>query len=336
MATTIKDIAKAANVSYPAVSATLNNKNVGCRVSPATRERILRVAREMDYKPNFSGLLLRGEKTKTVALLISQTWHKSGEYMKDLIIALMSQFDQQGYACYFSEITGDGNTNYSKVLELISRGVHHFIFLGSPNGQVQIKELIESKSKSYVVYGLTKFMNRHVESDSASGVASIIRFFLSRGKGNFRMLMNPRLGSRLCGLRSVFPDMDLETLKRRYVVPMDKIDTAEANPLTIFVKTGYDMTAMILEKDPAVQAIFYLSDPFALGGAKFLFERGFTIGRDILLAGFNETFAVKTCLCPISSVEHDIKKIAETIIRESLTGNTPFKALIPTIVHIRE
>ncbi|MFA6104650.1 MAG: LacI family DNA-binding transcriptional regulator [Victivallaceae bacterium] len=342
MVATIKDIAKAAKVSNPAVSAVLNNKT-NCRVSPATRERILRFAREMDYKPNFNGLLLRGERTKTVALLISSAWQKSEEFMKDMIISLMSQFDQQGYACYLADITGDAGTNYSKVLELISRGVHHFIFMGHPVGRDQIRELIESRNKSYIVYANPGFLNRNVESDSASGAASIIRFFLSRGKDNFRLIINPHRGdrpemnNRICGLMSVFPDIDVETLEQRYVIQMDeKIYIAAPKLMDYFVKIGYETTAMLLDDNPGIQAILYLSDFLAIGGAKLLLERGIVIGRDILLAGFNETAAVRNYPYPISSVEHDIEKTIEVIIRESLEGNAPLDILIPPIVHIRE
>ncbi len=341
MTTTIKDIARIANVSNPAVSAVLNNKT-NCRVSPATREKILHIAKELKYTPHFSGLLLRGEKTKTVALLISMEWQKSEEYMKDLIIALMSQFDQKGYACYFAAITGDANTNYSKVLELISRGVLHFVFLGQPVGRDQIKELIENSNRNYIVYGPPAFLNRSVDSDSPSGAASIIRFFLARGKSNFRLLINSCLGdslatnSRVCGLMKVFPDIALKALERRYVVQMDNVDIAAPQPLDLFVKAGYEKTAVLLKADPGIQAIFYLSDFFAIGGAKLLCERGFTIGKDILLAGFNETSAVKNYPHPISSVEHNIAKITETIVTESLKESLPFEAVIPTIVHIRE
>lgn len=341
MAIMIKDIARAANVSIPAVSAVLNNKT-NSRVSPATREKILHFAKEMNYTPNFSGLLLSGKKTRTVALLISSIWHKSEDYMKDTIISLMSQFDQQGYACYLADITGDANTNCTKVLELISRGVHHFVFLGSPKGRDQIRELIESRNKSYIVYGNPGFLDRYVESDSASGAASVIRFFLSRSKTNFRMLINPflsdspEMNNRMCGLMAVFPDIDVKILVKRYVIQMDKMDNTVENQLDVFVKTGYDMTAALLEDVPGVQAIFYLSDYFAIGGAKLLRERGIVIGKDILLAGFNETAAVKNYLYPISSVEHDIKKITGIIIRESLNENLPFSALIPPILHIRE
>ncbi|MHB9139951.1 MAG: LacI family DNA-binding transcriptional regulator [Victivallaceae bacterium] len=342
MTTMIKDIAKAASVSVPAVSAVLNNKT-NCRVSPVTREKILRFAKEMNYTPHFGGLLLSGKKTRTVALLISQAWFKSEEYTKDIIISLMCQFDEQGYACYFADLANDGCTNYSKVQELISRGVHHFVFLGSPHGRDRIRELIESRNKSYIAYGSSSFLNRYVESDTVSGAASIIKFFLSRGKSNFRLLINPigdespLANQRICGLMAVFPDVDLKTLLKRYVIEIEKIDVGtRLNQLDSFVKTGYEKTKKVIEENPDIQAIFYLSDFFAIGGAKLLLERGINIGKDILLAGFNESPAVRNYPYPISSVEHDVDEITKAITEGSLKENTSFNSMIPPIIHIRE
>lgn len=70
MPPTMKDIAREAGVSQPAVSAVLN-KRVNCRVSQETRERILRIAREMNYHPNQAARLLKGKKSNTVAIFTS-------------------------------------------------------------------------------------------------------------------------------------------------------------------------------------------------------------------------------------------------------------------------
>ena len=49
---TIKDVAKAAGVSHPVVSAILSGNKSTVRFSEATKERVLKVAEEMKYKPN--------------------------------------------------------------------------------------------------------------------------------------------------------------------------------------------------------------------------------------------------------------------------------------------
>ncbi|MGZ3557967.1 MAG: LacI family DNA-binding transcriptional regulator, partial [Thermodesulfobacteriota bacterium] len=47
---TIKDIARMANVSHTTVSRALNDKS---RIKKETKEKILSIAKELNYRPNF-------------------------------------------------------------------------------------------------------------------------------------------------------------------------------------------------------------------------------------------------------------------------------------------
>ncbi|SHM68891.1 LacI family DNA-binding transcriptional regulator [Gracilibacillus kekensis] len=66
MSVTIKDIAKEANVSYSTVSKALNNSPL---VKEITRQKILRVAKEMGYEPNLAAKQLVRKKTEVIGLL---------------------------------------------------------------------------------------------------------------------------------------------------------------------------------------------------------------------------------------------------------------------------
>ena len=66
--TRLKDVAMAAEVSMPVVSNILNNK--GKRFRPETREKVLRLAREMEYSPAFSGKSLATGKSYNIGLLM--------------------------------------------------------------------------------------------------------------------------------------------------------------------------------------------------------------------------------------------------------------------------
>ena len=68
MRVTIKDVARAANVSPATVSLVMNNRQAP--VSPATRERVLNAAREMRYRPNQMAVALTTRKTNTIGLSI--------------------------------------------------------------------------------------------------------------------------------------------------------------------------------------------------------------------------------------------------------------------------
>ena len=68
MSVTMKDIAMLAGVSRPAVSAVLSGAASTIRVSAAKRERILKIARELNYVPNNAARSLSGGRTNTIGV----------------------------------------------------------------------------------------------------------------------------------------------------------------------------------------------------------------------------------------------------------------------------
>ena len=69
--TSLKDIAKEANVSTSLVSFVLNNKEKEHRIRPEMAEKIRRVAIELNYTPNVAAKSLREGKSRTIGLIVS-------------------------------------------------------------------------------------------------------------------------------------------------------------------------------------------------------------------------------------------------------------------------
>jgi len=70
---TIKDIAQELNISVSTVSRALADNPL---VKPATREAVKELAKKYNYKPNFTALSLRSNKTKTLGIIIPQLVHE--------------------------------------------------------------------------------------------------------------------------------------------------------------------------------------------------------------------------------------------------------------------
>ena len=66
--TTIRDVAQEAGVSLTTVSHALNGYK---DVSEKTRQKVMEVARRLDYMPDEAGRSLRGIQKKTIALLLA-------------------------------------------------------------------------------------------------------------------------------------------------------------------------------------------------------------------------------------------------------------------------
>ncbi|MDA7855436.1 LacI family transcriptional regulator, partial [Cyclobacteriaceae bacterium] len=69
--TTIKDIADELGVSNALVSFVLNGKNKEKRISDKMTKKVLDVARQMNYKPNYLAKSLRTGKSQIIALIIA-------------------------------------------------------------------------------------------------------------------------------------------------------------------------------------------------------------------------------------------------------------------------
>ncbi len=69
MSLTMKELAQRAGVSRPVVSAVLNNSSI-CWVSEATRQRVLELAKELDFIPNHAARQLNGGKSGLIGMII--------------------------------------------------------------------------------------------------------------------------------------------------------------------------------------------------------------------------------------------------------------------------
>src|SRR5699024_4767668 len=109
---TIKDVAKKANVSISTVSYALNGID---KVSPKTREKILRVAEELQYRKNGLASDLKRKKTKTVALIVDDL---SGPFYSEIIKGVQDVVTDHGYdlvAC--NSINGEESTAFKYLTE---------------------------------------------------------------------------------------------------------------------------------------------------------------------------------------------------------------------------
>ncbi len=66
---TLRDVAKKANVSVATVSIVINGNNQ-MRIREKTRQRILDVARELNYQPDLNAQILKGKTSSMIGLLI--------------------------------------------------------------------------------------------------------------------------------------------------------------------------------------------------------------------------------------------------------------------------
>ena len=88
--TTIYDVAGAAKVSLATVSRVMNNPE---KVNPETRERVLKVIKELGYRPNAIARGLASRKTTTVGIVMADVSRSSTAQLLGGIIDIAKKYE---------------------------------------------------------------------------------------------------------------------------------------------------------------------------------------------------------------------------------------------------
>ena len=107
----LKDIAKKAGVGVSTASYALNNRP---EISEETRQKVLKAARELNYKPSGVARDLRKAKTETVGILLSDLY---GPFYSELIKSVEEVVFSNGYNLIACSSYGGKNSTAAKFLE---------------------------------------------------------------------------------------------------------------------------------------------------------------------------------------------------------------------------
>ena len=134
---TIKDIARMANVSHTTVSRALNNK---ARIKNETKEKILAIARGLNYRPDFVARSLVMRRTKTLGLVITTI---ANPFYTELSQGIETTAISLGYNIILSSTNSDLSAEKKYIDMLQSKGVDGIIFTSAHMGDPNILALAE-------------------------------------------------------------------------------------------------------------------------------------------------------------------------------------------------
>ncbi|MEK6796364.1 MAG: LacI family DNA-binding transcriptional regulator [Spirochaetota bacterium] len=324
----LKDIAREAGVAVPTVSLILNGRT-NTFIADATRERVKAIAHRLNYRAKFSHKLIHGAQTHTAAIVITEEIHRADEHIRSLVLLLIEKLECLGYSSYVTTLVG---VPAERIRDLIDRGTDAFIVIGVPEDGAALRQVFIENDVHYLGYNAT--LDRNIISDTPAGVEKIIRYFIAQGRDRFRLLIDDDResyapNSRFAGLTRVFPDMPEDELWERYVFPLARIPR---DGMEDRFASGYATTRSLMEKAVDAAALFYFTDIYALGGAKWLVENGIAVGKDMLVAGFNNTEAVKYHPFPISSGDQDIDAVTDAIAENLFSDGPCGVTIVPNVV----
>jgi LacI family transcriptional regulator len=157
----LKDMAKKLNLSVSTVSKALNDSY---EINPETKKRVLDLAAELNYQPNPYASSLRGQKSKTIAVIIPEI---ANNFFTLAIKGIESVAQKHGYHVLIY-LTNEDHTKEAEITQLLQNGRVDGILMSLSSGTTDYAHLEQLHKKAIPVV----FFDRVAEDPEASKVTT--------------------------------------------------------------------------------------------------------------------------------------------------------------------
>ncbi|MDT5033853.1 MAG: LacI family transcriptional regulator [Actinoplanes sp.] len=140
---TLLQVAQRAGVSRSTASFVLTGRHLDMRISEDARQRVLRAAQELDYRPNLMARSLRTKVTRTIAL-VSDTI-ASDPYAGRAIHGALASAIARGHLLFIGETEGDPVVEEQLISDFLDRQVDAFIYASMFTRYVRIPKLLKGR-----------------------------------------------------------------------------------------------------------------------------------------------------------------------------------------------
>lgn len=280
MATTIKDIAKTAGVSVTTVSRALNGYS---DVSEKTRQRIMDIARELNYSPNTLARGLVMNVSKTIGLLVSGLNRESEK--DQIIFSILSGVNDSLSEKEYDLILFNTNTSkqrektYSQLCR--ERRVDGVIIQGIKTDDPYLKEVVESDIPCVLIDIPVHSDNvGYVTTDNVSGARKAVEHLIGLGHKKIGMINGHGKAfvsqKRLEGYVEALKEHGLPVIPQWVCNGQFEEETA------------YEEARKLLIEHSDITAIFCASDIMALGALNAAKSLGIRVPEELSLIGYDD------------------------------------------------
>ncbi|WP_298331657.1 LacI family DNA-binding transcriptional regulator [Asticcacaulis sp.] len=312
---TLKDVARAADVSLASASYAINGTG---SLGREVRAHILRVAADLGYRQNLSARAVRTGRTGTLGLILPDF---ANPFFTALAQAVMRRARASGHYVIIADTEGDIGLEQQAIASLIERGADGLVWFP-----------VQDLDAQTVTPGLpTVVMDR-----KATGLSLVLADYFGGGQQAAAHLLAG--GHRKVGL--VSGPMSLSSMTERcegfraglsdHAECVFHVETAFSDDLEPAVGEAID------RRD--VTAIFAGTDQIALAIVRRAARSGLRVPEDLSVIGFGDAPWVGTSAPALTTVEMPIEDMANEAVDRLLQRDTgtPARVVFDTTLIVRE
>lgn len=272
------DVAREAGVSLMTVSRVINDKE---DVSADTRERVLKIIAQLDYRPSAIARSLATQETRTIGLVIPDV---TNPFFADITRGVEHLAYAQGYHVFLCNSEEDPRRELAVIHSLEEKRVDGLILCSS---RIEDKTLIDLLARLPVVV----LINRTLDLDGEDTFRSVILDDAHGGRLATEHLI--RSGHRRIGFLAGPPSsFSGQGRTQGYHAAMNAAGLTP-NPDWIIhcqptVEGGFDAGQSLLVRCPELTAVFCFNDLVAVGALHACAELNRAVPDNIAIVGHDD------------------------------------------------
>lgn len=305
MSATLNDIARRSGVSVSTVSRVLNRKAQKYRIAAETEQRILRAAKELNYRPNEIARGLRLKKTHTIGLIAPDV---SNPFFAYIIKRVQSVAHAMGYSLIVCN-TDENLEQEIEHLNLLYRNrVDGLIAMPVGTSYAHYADWIEKHIPIVLLDRCFDELSvRSVVVDNYGGAFEAVEHLVDNGHVRIAFIQGlPGTytnTARLKGYRDALTAHGL-TFDPDLVVGAD-----------FRQENGYMEAKLLLSLSERPTAIFATSDMITLGALQAIYEEGLSVPGDMSVIMFDDVDFAPYLRCPLTAVRQPKELMGEMAVK---------------------
>jgi len=306
------DIAHKAGVSQSTVSRALSDSPL---VNAETRDKIKKIALELNYKVDKNASNLRKQQSKTIALLLFEDPTSDDSSINPFFISMLGSITRATSAAGYDLLVSFQNLSDDwTAMFADSNKADGLILLGYgsyTDYEYKLTQL-EEQGTRFLRWGAPdeKHPGVSIGSDNFQGGTMITHHLLSLGHRTFAFIGEngdsaPELKARYKGF---YQTLELVDLHEQDIMQVDAISTESS---------GYDAANKILDHYRP-NAIVCASDLMAIGAIRAIRERGIAIPQEIAVVGYDNIQISEFARPPLTTVQQNTMLAGKILVTNLL------------------
>jgi DNA-binding LacI/PurR family transcriptional regulator len=329
-AVTMRDIATAAGVSLSTVSRVINESPSRVPIAPTTRERIMKEALRLGYRPNPFARALRGAPTMLLGAVVRDF---SDPFFAGALEALAVEAMARGYNIILGHVQGREQEGLALPAVLEPRRCDAVIMLGEMEDQPQLlADLLDAKAPVVALWqGRSPIRFPTVDVDDRMGIAIGLEHLVQLG--------HQRIGfvsARLPGDNPTREEAFIDFMVSRFgAVPDGYVQRCESS-----LAGGEAGLEALLGLQQPPTAIACSTDVTAVGVLHGAHAQGVNVPDGLSVVGYDDLMfapytvpALTTLRMPTTEIVVEAVKTAVALVADHSTSPAPTRTIFePTLI----